>query len=565
MRVSQNIPLISIDLMETNKHYIKKQIIELGCHSRAVVEEPWAAISDLHKGRGLQVMSEVFDLVAPPGTYIKLDKLEIDLGVLSSGNFSQHYVRQLRLVLEEKLKGAVGAYSTNMLHADTDSVWESNILHYLRHGSFLWETAVLNLLVEKSDGLGIIQVLQKKILERMEHGAGFRHTVQRLLLQEALVMKRWVRQFSAEFLETVRQIFIKETPSFLQSLKKNSVQLVENYFHKDKAGERLQQESCLLAIWSIISSNDEESIVQHIEVWMQSVSLHVSYPEQESVLNIIKSGTTEDRNNLLVFLRKRADVIGSGSNAKIVLPEWIQQFNPGSDNEMPAAEKSAALPVPGQDGNGSGSSSTTGSELIKQDHLDSANPITIKGAKRESDQKKGTDNLEEFIPAGADEMYIENAGLVLLSPFITQYFTEAGLDVNANLSDQDASAGIYLLQLLVDQDARMEEPQLVLNKLLCGRPPAWPPFPPSPFSSQNQESCLQLLDSAVRHWSALKGTSRQGLRQTFLQREGKLYRKQGQWHLKIEYKTVDILLQSIPWTFSIVKLPWMPHPLYVEW
>jgi hypothetical protein len=35
--------------------------------------------------------------------------------------------------------------------------------------------------------------------------------------------------------------------------------------------------------------------------------------------------------------------------------------------------------------------------------------------------------------------------------------------------------------------------------------------------------------------------------------------------LQVERKTLDVLLDSIPWGFSTVLLPWNPQPLFVEW
>ena len=35
--------------------------------------------------------------------------------------------------------------------------------------------------------------------------------------------------------------------------------------------------------------------------------------------------------------------------------------------------------------------------------------------------------------------------------------------------------------------------------------------------------------------------------------------------LYVERKGVDVLLESLPWTISIIKLPWMQDSLQVEW
>ncbi|MEO1401775.1 MAG: contractile injection system tape measure protein [Cyanobacteria bacterium J06635_1] len=42
-------------------------------------------------------------------------------------------------------------------------------------------------------------------------------------------------------------------------------------------------------------------------------------------------------------------------------------------------------------------------------------------------------------------------------------------------------------------------------------------------------------------------------------------RNNDHWLLQIERETYDILLDQLPWSIRVVKLPWMPKLLYVEW
>jgi hypothetical protein len=74
-----------------------------------------------------------------------------------------------------------------------------------------------------------------------------------------------------------------------------------------------------------------------------------------------------------------------------------------------------------------------------------------------------------------------------------------------------------------------------------------------------------LLKDVIRYWGVLKNTGIEGLRETFLQRPGKLSHNQNGWKLIVEQKTVDILIGSLPWGLGIIKLPWMPEMLFVEW
>jgi Contractile injection system tape measure protein len=106
----------------------------------------------------------------------------------------------------------------------------------------------------------------------------------------------------------------------------------------------------------------------------------------------------------------------------------------------------------------------------------------------------------------------------------------------------------------------------VLPKLLCG----WPLNEPVVRGLDLPEAALEegehLLQTAITYWEALKSTSPDGLREGFLQREGKLTRSgEGNWKLQVEQQAIDILLGSLPWGLSMVTLPWMDELLIVEW
>ena len=70
----------------------------------------------------------------------------------------------------------------------------------------------------------------------------------------------------------------------------------------------------------------------------------------------------------------------------------------------------------------------------------------------------------------------------------------------------------------------------------------------------------------IQHWTALRSTSPDALRGTFLARPGKLSRRpDGDWLLQVEPLSYDILLDQLPWGISMIQLPWMPQMLRVEW
>ena len=107
--------------------------------------------------------------------------------------------------------------------------------------------------------------------------------------------------------------------------------------------------------------------------------------------------------------------------------------------------------------------------------------------------------------------------------------------------------------------------QLILPKVLCGLPLNLPLDYSIQISPAEQAEADHLLSAVIEHWGALGSTSPGGLREGFLQREGKLEKRQSGWLLHIESKTLDILLDRLPWNLSLLKLPWMEEVLKVEW
>lgn len=165
-----------------------------------------------------------------------------------------------------------------------------------------------------------------------------------------------------------------------------------------------------------------------------------------------------------------------------------------------------------------------------------------------------------------EALYVKNCGIVILHPFLEMYFTE--LEVMRNkkfLSDEASKRSVLLLHYLAAGETEVAEFDLVLQKILCGL--SLEETLPSAIELSEKEiaESENLLRSVMNYWPPLKNTSIAGLQQTFLQRDGKLSQTERGWLLRIEQKTVDILLGKLPWGFSTIQLPWMNDILSVEW
>ena len=173
-------------------------------------------------------------------------------------------------------------------------------------------------------------------------------------------------------------------------------------------------------------------------------------------------------------------------------------------------------------------------------------------------------------PESDDAIFIGNAGLVLFNPYLPMLFERLGLltdtDKGPRIVDADAmSRGVHLLQYLVDGRLDAPEPELVLNKLLCGLPTAQPIAASIAPSAADIAMCDGLIAAVIGNWSILGNTSPAGLRDTFLQREGRLTHGADRWTLVVPRKTVDVLVDQVPWSFAMLYHRWMSEAVHVTW
>ncbi|MGY6275621.1 contractile injection system tape measure protein [Methylomonas sp. MgM2] len=177
---------------------------------------------------------------------------------------------------------------------------------------------------------------------------------------------------------------------------------------------------------------------------------------------------------------------------------------------------------------------------------------------------EGPENPIKHAAEATQGFYIDNAGLVLLHPFLPQFFQSLAL-VNENTVVQPARA-CCLLHYLATGRRIAPEYELILPKVLCNIPLTQPVEPDADLTPAETAEAEALLAATIQHWEALKNTGIDALRGAFLLRAGKMtLRDDGDWLLQVENKGLDILLAQLPWGIGVIKLPWMESMLWVEW
>jgi hypothetical protein len=124
---------------------------------------------------------------------------------------------------------------------------------------------------------------------------------------------------------------------------------------------------------------------------------------------------------------------------------------------------------------------------------------------------------------------------------------------------------ILFLQYIINEKSRQAEHRLVLNKLICGWPIHMPLKNSCNLSALEKAAASDLVESLKEHWTVVKNTSTPGLIQSFVFRPGLIQKTQNGFLVQVERRTIDILLDSLPFGLTIIKFPWNEYIINTEW
>ena len=205
--------------------------------------------------------------------------------------------------------------------------------------------------------------------------------------------------------------------------------------------------------------------------------------------------------------------------------------------------------------------------------LGSKEPILEMLIKNESSPNVNSDNennnikLKKPLEINLDErIYIPNAGLVLLWPFLSRLFANLNYTEKGKfLTPEKRIRAIYLSQYLVGFTEDNPEYTLMLNKLLCGMELNEPIEEEIKLTEEEKAETRSLLSSVIAQWKEMNNTSLENFQRTFLQREGVMFKTEENWNVIVGKSSFDVLLLRLPWGISIIKYSWNNYLIFVEW
>ena len=515
------------------KHIVKKQILELQLNSPEGSFDLQNQVSRIYQDRVIHIVDSLLSEYSSPDIVHRIDILEINLGSLDINNLESEFISKISTELQKQLTKSIIVDASDTIQQPKTSNGKSSSSQKIDFGSKEYNylqrqsSHINNSISSKVEILsyfiqeGILpwcsqninkQELEKLFKETIDNSPA---TIEPILLtsfQNQKQLKRIIYQFSDSILLQIVQLLFP----YLSLAIADYQQHLKELFKQTDIFQTITARQLRLEIWQgiflTLFLEQNNQIKQNI-----FIQKHLLYIATTFHLNYL--GLVRQIEKVAVSLKKQ--------------------------------NKSITRQI---------------SEILKQITSTSVEYSIEQDAKITEAQSSCYTGNSMNLFTQSDEIYITNAGLILIWPFLNSFFENLGLVENKSFIDLTlGDRAAFLLQYVVDHHTEIAEHILPLNKLLCGLDLSEPIDTNIKLTEQEQTESENLLSAVIHNWSILKSTSIDGFRTAFLQRNGILRVRNGSWLLQVERETYDILLDRIPWTIRIIKLPWMDDILSVEW
>jgi len=165
-----------------------------------------------------------------------------------------------------------------------------------------------------------------------------------------------------------------------------------------------------------------------------------------------------------------------------------------------------------------------------------------------------------------NEIVVKDAGLVLIGAYVPMLFKKLEYIADgAFISEQTRLKACSLLRYIVFGDLPSDGLHF-LGNYFCGLP--WNfRIPKEIVLDENEKNIAEsLIKSVIDNWKAIGHVSIDGFRGTFLHRDGKIEKEMDEEiHLKVKQGPFDMLLDKLPWSYSMLKFKWHKKLLTTTW
>ncbi|MBL7826232.1 MAG: hypothetical protein JNJ57_06335 [Saprospiraceae bacterium] len=532
------------------QHFIGKQLIELQLPDTTEAFELQQQFSHVFQQTVAPAMEDLFDLYSTPDEVLYIDRLVIDIGAIDARQlrtdaWSLRVIQELQKVLEN----AQGNHSTDLIQKTSTARSEfDRWLQLLNKGYLplksrlpenLEDTIIQSLQQDPTCAGRLKQTLKSNpnavLRLAMQHQAAFlKFLLRQLASVEPTVIHNSFAAWEA-FWRHCRRLISLETKAFEQAAGKHGKAQIQELLQRIKAA--MQQ---MARHWGESASLTPDLIsgegsARHTSVWFWSKWLKT----------VVESHSNQIGNTQQVFeiLFQKLLTI---KELELVIRLETSHKQPAL-NAIETWVESNIKTIP------------TG--IQAQPVLDEKEPLSPSLPERDEDEEAPFP-----APEPGEVWYLDGAGVVLLHPFLSAFFQRLGLVKNGAFTiEERRQKAVLLIHYLMSGATNPSESELLLPKILCGVPMHQPVDTGLKLKKKELAEAEALLSVVIEHWGVLGNASPEALREGFLSRAGKLENHALGRQLKIERQTLDLLLDQLPWGIGMIRLPWMPELIIVEW
>lgn len=518
--------------MKKNKHSIEKLFLEVTTNSMNVANYLKNNTNMFIQNHILEIIEKELDAINnDQNEYLQINKLDISIdnqSLIKDGVFNYEDIRnEIRIQLDQNIKKIIEeSNSSNEQKTNTtfkehqrlnkEQRKTNTLIYYLEKGELPWWISITNISISNQQDFFKVEDIYTKSNEYFSV-----RLVQ--IINTKYVQKRLINQFSNEHIALIISVLLpKKESNKSEKIQNNELIKLLNQTNQFQLKQLFWE-----TIFNCITNKNYYSIVSFYNEHFSFVSEKIDF---QKFINLLKD---------FIFLDNEEQKINLIYQEKVALNKENNNQNALNHAEINDESKHITFE----------SSNQINNEIIAKNEIINSNQ---------------EDDFQENNVLESDSFYIQNAGLIVIHPFIKNFFKNCNA-LNEDNSINDKELAVHLLHYLATKQEYDYEYNMLFEKFLCGIPIHYPIKREVDIPDIYKNEAENLLQSVVSHWSALKSTSTDIVRTEFLQREGKLDLKQNNPKLYIQRKTQDILLDSIPWNIGIVKIPWFKKIIYTEW
>ena len=522
------------------RHIIKKQVLDFRLKNKPGLFSIQQEMVEYNTKVILSLLEKVMNELCMEDEMIHLDKLELDLGVLAFKDLkkaasSDKLYEKIRSQIKEAIRLSAeqnNSFRQTKKYIGVGRQW----LFYMEHGYLDWNTIEVN------------EDWYNEVLEAFALDFNAVTDLRKLILGNQRALTRIVQQHSDFFLAKITEILTARNQSDITGAVDELSEIISVLYSQTDHRITLAKVQLRETLWELVLTVAAPASGDSTTLQLISKILKRFIPDVATAKAILKEVSTQIQITEPFFV-ELLNQDGISINEILLLggdttseAKKTDPFNDRFEIISQRPEKSEAQ-------------SDTEEE---EDTLDFAEDIT-------TSSERDKDDLGDDPPV-KEEIFTANAGLVLLHPFLGTFFNKRKLVIENKFVNRSAKRkAIHLLHYLSTGSAEANEFELVIPKLLCSYPLHAAIGKRAALNPEDLDEANNLLAAAIDQWTILKNSSITALREGFLQRRGKLYVKNDNRYLHVEAGSIDILLDYLPWNFSIIKLPWMKEMLRVEW